>query len=201
MRVSYITKTKTLGPGERCAIWMQGCKKRCKGCINPEGQNLNGGYEISVEEIINEILQFKTITGVTISGGEPFIQYKELCDLVDIIKRVSDLDVMLFSGYSLSEIKEMYPNCMNLLNKIDIFIDGEYIIEENDNSMFRGSNNQKIYMFTPKYIEYKSQIELSKQREFSFEIKDDGDVFFVGIPPKELYEKFIEKIGGRNNEW
>ena len=95
----------------------------------------------------------------------------------------------------------MYPDCMNLLNKIDIFIDGEYIKGKNDNSMYRGSSNQKIYYFTPKYIEYEKHIEMSSNREFSFEIKDNGDVFFVGIPPKDLYEKFLKKIGGMNNEW
>ena len=107
MKVSYIAKTSVLGPGKRCAIWMQGCNKRCKGCINPEGQDLKGGYEISINTLLDKIFSFDEITGVTISGGEPFIQYNELLNLINGIKKSSDLDVMLYSGYTLEEIEKM----------------------------------------------------------------------------------------------
>ena len=30
-------ETKVLGPGKRYAIWLQGCRKHCKGCLFPEG--------------------------------------------------------------------------------------------------------------------------------------------------------------------
>ena len=40
----------------------------------------------------------------------------------------------------------------------------------------------------------------SKSRNFSFEVKENGEVLFVGIPPKGFYEKFLEKIGGYNDE-
>ena len=195
MRISYLTKTKTLGPGTRCAIWMQGCKKRCYGCINPEGQNLNGGYEISIDELIKKILQYDGICGITISGGEPFLQYDELLSLIERIKLIGNLDIMLFSGYTLQQIQVMYPQCMDLLNNVDIFVDGEYRSELNDNSQYRGSSNQNIYCFTDKYRKHIQQIEKSKKRAFSFEIVDNGEVFFVGIPPKGLYEKFLEEIG------
>lgn len=61
------------------------------------------------------------------------------------IKEMSNLDVMLFSGYELEELKRMYPDCMDLLKLVDIFVDGEYIEERNNNSIYRGSDNQHIY--------------------------------------------------------
>ena len=54
MRISYLSKTRSLGPGKRFAIWMQGCAKRCKGCINPEGQDLQGGYETDVRKLTDK---------------------------------------------------------------------------------------------------------------------------------------------------
>ena len=187
MRISYLSKTRSLGPGKRFAIWMQGCAKRCKGCINPEGQDLQGGYETDVRKLTDKILENDDIAGITISGGEPFLQYEELLYMIRKIKEMSNLDVMLFSGYE--------------LKLVDIFVDGEYIEERNNNSIYRGSDNQHIYFFTNKYSSYSDEILKNKNREFSFDIKDDGEVFFIGIPPKEFYEKFLIKIGGIKNEW
>lgn len=201
MRISYLSKTRSLGPGKRFAIWMQGCAKRCKGCINPEGQDLQGGYETDVRKLTDKILENDDIAGITISGGELFLQYEELLYMIRKIKEMSNLDVMLFSGYELEELKRMYPDCMDLLKLVDIFVDGEYIEERNNNSIYRGSDNQHIYFFTNKYSSYSDEILKNKNREFSFDIKDDGEVFFIGIPPKEFYEKFLIKIGGIKNEW
>lgn len=201
MRINYMTRTKTLGPGTRCGVWMQGCKKRCKGCINPEGQDPSGGYEVDVEELVNRVLQYEEINGVTISGGEPFLQYNELFSFIRRIKELSDLDIMLFSGYQLEELKKRYPDCMDMMKLVDIFIDGEYIEEKNDDSAYKGSSNQNIYYFTDKYKEQSGKIEISKTRNFSFDIKEDGEIFFIGIPPKDFYRKFLMKLGGNYNEW
>ncbi len=32
--------TESEGPGRRLAIWVQGCKKRCTGCCNPDMQEI-----------------------------------------------------------------------------------------------------------------------------------------------------------------
>lgn len=81
MRISYESVTDCLGPGKRYVIWTQGCEKRCPGCINPEGRDPSGGYEKSVPELIGSIAAAGDITGVTVSGGEPFLRYEELREL------------------------------------------------------------------------------------------------------------------------
>lgn len=201
MRISHMSVTNTLGPGLRYAIWVQGCDKRCPGCINPEGQHLDGGFETSIDAMLYNIKKSPDITGVTISGGEPFLQYDALKELVYEVKKQTALDIMLYSGYRLEELKKMYPDSSDFFGYIDIFIDGEYVESQNDNSSWRGSYNQNIYCFTDKYKTYAKQMKKNKTRKFSFEITEEGEIFFVGIPPKGMYEEFMTKIGGKNYEW
>lgn len=66
------------GPGIRYVIFLQGCNLRCGCCHNPDTWNINEGFEISSEELINNAIRykeyFKEIGGITISGGEPLLQ-------------------------------------------------------------------------------------------------------------------------------
>jgi len=196
MRISHTAKTTCLGPGLRYVIWVQGCKKRCRSCINPDGWDIGGGIDVSVEKLVSEIKSERDISGITISGGEPFLQLDELIAFVDSVKKETELDIMIYSGYSLKELIQMYGDRLDaLFPNVDIFIDGEYVDELNDNSAYRGSENQKIYCFTERYRDMQEYFESHKGREFSFEIKDGGEVIFIGIPPKDFYSKFIEKIG------
>ena len=41
----------SLGPGDRLAIWIRGCKKRCFNCANPELQLFNPNSEVSMTVI------------------------------------------------------------------------------------------------------------------------------------------------------
>lgn len=196
MRISHTATTEFLGPGNRYVIWVQGCEKRCKGCINPEGWRKDGGVEKSVEDLVLEIKAKEEIVGVTISGGEPFLQFDELVKLVSVLKKQTTLDVMLYSGYTLEELVIRFGSKLDeLFPFVDLFIDGEYIDELNNGNAYKGSDNQKIYYFTEKYISEKERIEMLRNRDFSFEIKDGEDVVFIGIPPKGFYTEFIDKIG------
>lgn len=196
MRISHTTVTESLGPGTRYVIWVQGCGKRCRGCINPEGWRIDGGIERSVEDLVLEAGSKEEITGVTISGGEPFLQFDELLKLVSMLKEQTSLDVMLYSGYTLEELGVKFGSELDkLFPYVDIFIDGEYVDELNNGSAYKGSDNQKIYYFTEKYISERKQIDSLRSRDFSFEIKDGEDIFFIGIPPKGFYTEFMEKVG------
>lgn len=196
MRVGFYAVTTTLGPGKRFALWLQGCNRRCKGCINPGGWDVHAGEEFSVQEIFDLICSKEDLTGVSISGGEPFLQYEELCKLIFLIKEKTSLDIMLFSGYTLEQLEQKYGiNFEQLKSFLDIFIDGEYVESLNTGSAYRGSDNQRIFFFTPKYQCLSREFLESKKRDFSFEIKENGDVYFIGIPPVGFYEKFLQKLG------
>lgn len=198
----YVKSTSVLGPGKRFVIWFQGCHKRCKGCINPEGQRFDLGYFISNEELIDIIRKEENnISGVTISGGEPFIQFEELYNLIEMIKEKTNLDIMVYSGYLYEEIVKKFPEHRKIFSMIDIFIDGDYVENLNNNSLYKGSDNQKIYFFTERYKNYISKINNCKNRNIEFEIINDNEIFFIGIPPKNFYETFLERIGGFKDEW
>lgn len=197
INVSHVVNSTTvLGPGNRFVLWVQGCNKRCKNCINPAGQTMEEGQLISVENIFQMIYQQEGIQGVTISGGEPLLQFPAVFKLVMLIKEYTNLDIMLFSGYTYEEIKMQYSKeILDLFfGKIDIFVDGEYIDELNDNQMYRGSGNQNIYFFTDKYRSFEDKILNTCNRDIEFEVENNTDVFLVGIPPRNFQEEFIASI-------
>ncbi|MFI3211407.1 MAG: 4Fe-4S single cluster domain-containing protein [Peptostreptococcaceae bacterium] len=197
IRISHFVKsTKVLGPGSRFCIWFQGCNKRCNGCINEEGQDINGGFDIKLNDLFEKIKNENSITGITISGGEPFLQKDKLLEFINIIKKETKLDIMIYSGY-------LYEDLINdsiskeILSKIDIFVDGEYIESKNEDQLYRGSSNQNIYILSEKYKSFETMIKSSNNRNIEFQVLDNEELFMVGIPPKGFYDEFINKIRER----
>jgi len=62
------------GPGFRFSCFVQGCPHHCPGCHNPESHDPNGGREMTVEEVAEQLLGNPLTDGLTLSGGEPFAQ-------------------------------------------------------------------------------------------------------------------------------
>ena len=80
------------GPGIRFVIFMQGCSLQCKYCQNRDTWEINAGNQYSAEELLNKILKYKNYFlasggGVTVSGGEPLLQYKFLIELFTLLKK------------------------------------------------------------------------------------------------------------------
>ncbi len=67
------------GPGVRFVVFFQGCPLRCLYCHNPDSWDANSGREITIGELLAEIVRYKSFIkngGVTLSGGEPLLQYE-----------------------------------------------------------------------------------------------------------------------------
>lgn len=67
------------GPGIRFIIFLQGCLMRCQYCHNRDTWDTEGGKETTVEELMQELLQYRHFMnasggGITISGGEAMLQ-------------------------------------------------------------------------------------------------------------------------------
>lgn len=72
------------GPGIRYVVFFQGCPMRCKYCHNPDTWNMQGGKEMSADEILKQadsVREFLHGGGITATGGEPLMQIDFLTEL------------------------------------------------------------------------------------------------------------------------
>lgn len=175
---------RTLGFGDRIGIWTVGCPKRCKNCSNPELQNENPDKNIALSDIFNIIEKCKgRADGITITGGEPFYQPDELYKLLSFARNIGINDILIFTGYSFSELQQN-PETARILSLAGAVVDGEYIDELNDNIGIRGSSNQRLYILDKSLEERYKGFEIAKRQ--SEIINSNGRIMSVGIPKKSV---------------
>lgn len=172
---------RTLGPFLRYGIWLHGCKKNCPGCIYHKTEHDAEYREYVVKDLLETIKNCEGIEGVTISGGEPFLQQEGLYELVKGL-RENNYGVIVYTGYKYDELIAESIN-KDIISNIDILIDGEYIQEE-PGGFLVGSTNQKVYFLTDRYKGFKQMYEQSDKRKVSISI-NDGELHSVGIPTYE----------------
>jgi anaerobic ribonucleoside-triphosphate reductase activating protein len=149
----FIAETEAEGPGRRAAVWVQGCSLRCEGCCNPEMFAPDrGGDLLEPSEIARRIVVRESVEGVSILGGEPFQQAPAVAELCRVV-RASGRSVMVYSGYTLEELREdPSPGVMDLLLEIDVLVDGRYDRTKPETSRrWLGSSNQRIHFLTNRY--------------------------------------------------
>ncbi len=140
-----VRESITDGPGIRFTIFVQGCPHHCKQCHNEGTWPFDGGKDISLQRLLEEIDKDPILKGVTFSGGEPICQSMQLKKLAREIKK-RKLDLVVFTGYRYEQlIKESNSDVLELLEYTDLLIDGPFEIENRDLTLkFRGSRNQRI---------------------------------------------------------
>ncbi|WP_269477349.1 anaerobic ribonucleoside-triphosphate reductase activating protein [Hominibacterium faecale] len=135
------------GPGFRFAVFCQGCPHNCPECHNQATHDFNGGKDVAVERLLEEIEKNPLLAGVTFTGGEPFCQPEGFHSLAKGVKE-RGLDIVTFTGYTyehLMKIAEEKESIALLLDDTDLLIDGPYIKAEKDLTLpFRGSRNQRL---------------------------------------------------------
>ncbi|MGK0290657.1 MAG: anaerobic ribonucleoside-triphosphate reductase activating protein [bacterium] len=201
LNIAHICKqTKALGPGIRFVIWVQGCCFSCSGCISPKWVPQVDAQIMKVEQLALEILMTNNLEGITISGGEPFLQAYGLSLLLEAIKKVNpDLSVISFSGFTLKEIEESKNDSkLRLLSNLDLLIDGKYQKEKNTNQGFRGSENQNFQFITERYRDLEEVFKSSK-RDQELQFEKEG-FLTVGIPPLNFLEKLKKTLKSDNSK-
>ncbi len=134
------------GPGIRVSFFVTGCSHNCFNCFNKEYQDFNYGdlWTSRTTEQILDYLSKDQISGLSILGGEPFQNTKDLIDILRDIKKASKKDIWVWSGYTFQEIIED-PEKLELLKEIDVLVDGRFVERLKDLTLkFRGSSNQRI---------------------------------------------------------
>lgn len=135
------------GEGIRAVVWTQGCPHNCPGCHNPETHDYEGGFLVDVEELKEEINSLDSEVGVTLSGGDPFVQPEACLEIAKYCHKVN-LNVWCYTGYTYEQLlkkSEENPVIMSFLNEIDVLVDGRFVQRlKSLEAKFRGSKNQRL---------------------------------------------------------
>jgi anaerobic ribonucleoside-triphosphate reductase activating protein len=134
------------GPGCRVVLFVTGCLHKCEGCYNKSTWNPRNGTEFTGETIgeIRELLEPDYIQGITITGGDPL--YPDNRETIEALLKCLHTshphkDVWMWTGYKFEDIKDL-----ELLNYVDVIIDGKYEQSLPTKRLWRGSDNQRLWI-------------------------------------------------------
>jgi anaerobic ribonucleoside-triphosphate reductase activating protein len=170
----------TLGPGTRAGIWVQGCSIHCPGCLSRDtwapAATLTATGEVTdwVEGHAGDGL-----TGITVSGGEPFDQPAPLRALLaDLRSRPSlaRLDILLYTGYAYGAVARRHPAVLEL---VDAVASGPYAGSRPSTHPWLGSGNQVLTLHTELARERFVPSSGPRQLQVS---ADGGTMWITGIP-------------------
>lgn len=180
-------QTRSLGPGLRYALWVQGCPFDCPSCLAADWVIRRVNRLIAVESIVQDILDTPEVEGLTLSGGEPMLQPRACRCLIEQVRsRRADFTLVLYTGFTLEELRTQgHPERLALLDCVDVLIDGRYQAEFNDNRGLRGSSNQRIHCLTNAYRELGTTYFTNSARQVELHPRAE-DLLMVGIPPLGL---------------
>lgn len=135
------------GPGRRSVVQFAGCNLRCQGCHASEAFEIESGVLVGISEVVELLLDpmSEPRDGVTVLGGEPFLQPEGLAALLCELKKRGQ-HITLYSGYTLEELRARDEASVHeSLALADILIDGRFIAAEAQGAgEWRGSRNQRI---------------------------------------------------------
>ncbi|MCL2569485.1 MAG: pyruvate formate-lyase-activating protein [Oscillospiraceae bacterium] len=103
------------GPGIRYVVFFSGCNLRCKYCHNPDTWKLRDGRLVTVGELIRDIKKYRSYLhfsggGVTITGGEPLLQWDFLLELLKACRSLGIHTALDTAGYTPADVaRETLP--------------------------------------------------------------------------------------------
>ncbi|WP_246043554.1 anaerobic ribonucleoside-triphosphate reductase activating protein [Rarobacter incanus] len=141
------------GEGVRCSLYVSGCLFACEGCFNESAWSFRCGepYSAALEARILDDLGHVAVQGLTLLGGEPFLNTGVCLRIVGALRARFGRakDVWCWSGYTFEQIMDEAragsTDKLDLLRSIDVLVDGPFEISQRDLSLpFRGSRNQRV---------------------------------------------------------
>lgn len=170
------------GEGVRCSLYVSGCLFACEGCYNKAVQSFTYGqpYTHEVEQQIIADLSHSYVQGLTLLGGEPFLNTTICLSLVKKIRQQfgDEKDIWAWSGYTFDELLLETEDKLALLSQVDVLVDGRFELgKKNLNLQFRGSSNQRIIDV---------QKSLKENQVVLWEKCQDADTIYEQIKKSEL---------------
>ena len=142
-----VTDSIVDGPGYRTSIFTQGCPHGCPGCHNPESHAMEAGPVWKLDDIEKKFTGNPMLSGITLSGGEPFLQ-AEGCAALARRAHAKGLNVWTYSGFSYEQLlgkAKADDGVAALLGATDVLVDGPFLLAERSLDLeFRGSRNQRL---------------------------------------------------------
>lgn len=167
-----------LGPGTRYVLWTQGCHRNCPGCVAAGTYRMEDGKVISTDALAWEIA-LSGADGLTISGGEPFLQAPVLAELVKAVRKIRPMGVIVYTGYQYEELQSLSEGAA-LLAEIDLLIDGAYVQALDDHRGLRGSSNQRVIPLTDTYRDLAADYDTQPRKQEIF--RHGSEIHEVGLP-------------------
>jgi len=138
-----------------------------RGCHNPDTHSFSGGFTIDVDDVKHQLLHMEGQDGVTLSGGDPFFQVESCLEIAEFCNNHS-INVWCYTGFTFEELlrkSKVDMEIWDLLNNIDVMVDGKYVAKQRDWSLlFRGSKNQRV-LDVKESLKQKRAVEVAKYRE------------------------------------
>lgn len=139
------------GEGIRNSLYVSGCPFKCHECYNASIWSFTAGQEYTAEledQIITD-LALPFVQGLTLLGGEPFLNTGVCLPLVRRIREEFGVskDIWAWSGYTYEELTREGESAdkKELLEYVDVLVDGRFMANRKVNGLqFRGSDNQRI---------------------------------------------------------
>lgn len=179
----------TLGPGKRLGIWFQGCSLRCEGCISVDTW-ATAKTLIPIDQLMMALSSYlPLVDGITISGGEPFDQFDALLAIVVQLRKKTEVDILLYTGYSIEDIPDQLQQ---IKPYIDVLISDPFQRQTSQTLRLRGSDNQRLHCFTSQAKEkyaYYQQVVTTNDNVLDVMFDAEGVVWFAGIPKRDDFIK------------
>lgn len=141
------------------------------------------------EQLLDDILQYRDIDGITLLGGEPLQQAPNTCWLLSSIRRASGFSTVLYTGFTYSELVKRKDWAL-LREQCDLMITGRYSSSlRNTNLRWRGSSNQELIYQSGGRI----PLELPEEaNEVEVIIDESAAIRVFGYPDSSFFGTLID---------
>ena len=204
---SFTTGSAVDGPGVRLVAWLTGCQFRCVFCHNPDTWKLTNGTPVKLERALEVVKQYGNSLrmmkgGLTISGGEPLMQYPFLARLFPAVHKFGVHTTLETNGYFGERLTDAD------LASIDLIMLGLKAIEPELHKRLTGMENKSVHDFARRLAERKHPVwirfvivpgwtdnmdEINRMADFAASL---GNVKRVDVLPFHQMGRFKwEKLG------
>lgn len=145
----YYHNSLVEGPGRRSSVLLSGCALACPSCWVPALHAPEAGTLVPVDYLAEALLDpAYERDGVSILGGEPFLQPDGLWALIQALRARGCPHIVCYSGYTYEGLLRRsahQPAIARVLDEVDVLIDGPYVAALADRAgPWTGSGNQRV---------------------------------------------------------